>query len=522
MSRRFLPLLVVLLALPLPSQAEEGVTLEAVVQRAVQGNLDLMRQRFDIEVARARLESARGQFDLVLGADLKGTQTRTPERFPSDLAQGKIDFFAGTQTDLTGGLRLMRPLETGGQVGLALSFTRTQASSPLTSGNLGVFTGGGSTSTTTSNSFWQVPLTLTVSQSLLRGLGPDVATIQIRRAALLHDVELLRRAQKATDVVRDVVGAYWDLCYLTRDLDIRRGALELAKDQLRQMQDQLAVGRVAILDLAAVEAAISDRTEQVVLGEQLLVEQSLRLRRLSGESIGPSSGALRAATLPEVKPRGLDRGTLVRQALAQNPALLTLRLSTRASELDVQAAESALRPQLDFAGSFGSLGRKDGGGDALAEALKLSAIGWSAGLTFSLPLQNRTAHGSVEAARLNLRRGAIDISDLEAATAETVLRLTTALETARRRIEVTREGTRAAGRSLEAERARFDVGRATQHDLLKRQEELEVAQLREARAATDYLRAEAALLALTGELLDHLGISLRGRARGVDGSAAGP
>jgi outer membrane protein TolC len=503
-NRAWLVLVMPLAVLGRPARAAESVTLPAVLGRALRGNLDLQRQGLDLQTAAARIEAARGQFDLVLGADGQAKQTRTPERFPADYAAGRVDFFAGTQTDVTGDLKLARQLETGGQVALSLALTRTEASSALQSGQIPGFGSGASFPT----SFWQIPLTLTVNQALWRNRGAALATIQVRRAALARDVEVLRRARTATDVVRDVVTAYWDLAFQTRDLEIRRGALRLAEDQLGQTRDLIAVGRAAPLDLASVEAAIADRREQVIVGEQLLLEQSLRVQRLMGErALGVTP--LVAAGLPAPSIRPLDDGTLVARAVAQNPALLALRLATRASDLDLEAAENSLRPQLDFAASFGSLGRKTEGSEALKEALRFSAINWSAGLTFTLPLQNRAARGATEAARLTLRRGQIDLLDLEAATAEAVVRLTTTLRAAGQRIAVTAAGVHAAERSLEAERARFDVGRATNHDVLRRQEELEVAQLRAVRALVDALKAEAGLDAVTGELLERHGLALR-------------
>jgi outer membrane protein len=490
-----------------PARAAEGVELRDVLRRALTGNLDLQRSVIDLEVAGARLGAARGQFDFVLGADFTAKQTRTPARFPSQLDPtnpmgSRIDFMAGTQTDVTGTLRLVRALESGGTVALSLGGTWTKSTSPLTSGEL--FGGAGGTTPT---SFWQVPITLTVSQPLWKNFGPRLATIQVRRAALARDLETLRRARTASDLVRDVVTAYWDLAYQGRDLDIRRGALRLAEDQLQQTRDLIAVGRAAPLDLHAVDAAIADRQEQVLLGETMLLEASLRLRRLLGET--PTGELLKAAPPPALAERVVAADTLLQRALQQNPALLVLRHGTRLQELDVVAAENALKPQLDFTGSVGSLGRKTAFEDAAKEAFKFGAMGFSAGLSFSLPLQNRAARGNAEGARLQLKRGRVDIAELEAATAEAVIRLAAAQRVAARRVEVTRAGTRAAEGSLQAERARFDAGRATNHDLLRRQEELEVAQLREARAVIDYLRAEAALDALTGENLERHGLSLR-------------
>jgi len=63
---------------------------------------------------------------------------------------------------------------------------------------------------------------------------------------------------------------------------------------------------------------------------------------------------------------------------------------------------------------------------------------------------------------------------------------------------------------LDAERARFDVGRSTNNDVLLRQQELRTAELQVARAAADVAIAETALSALTGDILEHYSVKLIG------------
>jgi outer membrane protein len=65
--------------------------------------------------------------------------------------------------------------------------------------------------------------------------------------------------------------------------------------------------------------------------------------------------------------------------------------------------------------------------------------------------------------------------------------------------------------NLDAERARFDVGRSTNYDVLRRQDELSQAQLRRIRAAADYMKAVAVLQTLTGDLLPAYGIEVKAR-----------
>ena len=84
-----------------------------------------------------------------------------------------------------------------------------------------------------------------------------------------------------------------------------------------------------------------------------------------------------------------------------------------------------------------------------------------------------------------------------------------AVETARRRGEVLAPSIAAAALDLESERARFEVGRSTNFDVLRRQDALASAKLLVLRAQVDHLEALAALDALTGDILDAHGVVLK-------------
>ena len=66
-----------------------------------------------------------------------------------------------------------------------------------------------------------------------------------------------------------------------------------------------------------------------------------------------------------------------------------------------------------------------------------------------------------------------------------------------------------SGLTADSIRARFEAGRSTSYDVLRRQDELQHAQLKEARALVDVRLADAAVDALTGAILDHFGLGLR-------------
>src|SRR6185369_11659481 len=63
-----------------------------------------------------------------------------------------------------------------------------------------------------------------------------------------------------------------------------------------------------------------------------------------------------------------------------------------------------------------------------------------------------------------------------------------------------------AEQNVTAEQKRFELGKSTNFDVLRRQEELEQARLRHAAAIADYLTARADLDGLTGAILGRFGI----------------
>jgi outer membrane protein TolC len=135
---------------------------------------------------------------------------------------------------------------------------------------------------------------------------------------------------------------------------------------------------------------------------------------------------------------------------------------------------------------------------------------WSAGLSFEWPVQNRTALGSIRAAQELLELSRISAIDFEAQLRDLVLRASSNITTTTRRVEFGERQVTFAKQNLEAEEARFQVGRTTNNDVLLRQQELKDAEIRLLRATVDQLVSEAALGAATADLLDRYGIRLKG------------
>jgi len=136
-------------------------------------------------------------------------------------------------------------------------------------------------------------------------------------------------------------------------------------------------------------------------------------------------------------------------------------------------------------------------------------LDYSAGFNFTLPVQNRAARGAAEVARAAEDSAELDARDLELSIRDTVARMAAQIRSAGARIQYGRAAVGFAEDNLKAEQARFQIGVSTNNDVLLRQQELRQAQISVARATADLLEGEVALAALTGEVLETYGITLR-------------
>jgi outer membrane protein len=484
--------------IPQPAHAAgEPLTLNRAIERAVAGNPDLRRERVNIETAAGRLESARGFFDLNLTSDFIASSKKTPSLTTRDLQGG-----ASNALELDIGVQ--RQLETGGNISLSISNARTNSGAALSCGTVEGVPG--------ECRVYDSSVGLRFTQPLLRGLGPEFALANVRRNRILTDQALLNRLTRASSVLRDVINTYWGLAYQTQDLAIRNSAVDLAREQLRVTKAQIDVGRLAPVDAAAVERAIGDRQQDVLLSQQDLLFRTLELRRFFGLVISPTDPPFTAADAPEASPHPLNIAADINRALEANPQLRSLKLGIALTEVDIATARSTLRPQLDFTGTIGAAGRNLGIGfqDSLKQVAGVDNLAWTAGLHFSLPVQNRAAGGQEHVAVWAGNRAQLEAADFDQEIRFQVMELSSNIDTAAKRLELAKATVGFANQNLEAEKARFSVGRSTNNEVLRLQQELKNAEIQVLRATVDLLIGQTNLSALTGDLLQTYQVTLKG------------
>ncbi|HWN67451.1 MAG TPA: TolC family protein [Haliangium sp.] len=456
----------------------------------------LQRATIDVRIAEAAVLEAAGIDDWVLQV-AGGWQSQ------------RVSFLDVLQNSLTVGADISRALRTGGTVTLHADSGFSDSFKQVVNPDYDPMDPDSSPVLTVSGITYNHTVYAALSQPLWRGFGEKYARSAQARARIAQSAAELELQQAALAAVRQVIAAYWELAYAWRDLEIRRASLVLGQEQLRNTQARIAAGAVAPTEALAVEQSIASREEAILLAQVSITDRSLALRDLAGLEIGPGEVALWADAPLDISAQQLDVNALLAQALAESPSLQALKVRQKDLALAVELAEDDTDPALDLDLLLGPTGSGGNPGEALEELVKLDQLTFNARLTLRHAFGQRTARGRLEAARERLQRLAIDANLAETQIKRELILAVQQAEAAQQRIALSERVIELAQRNIEAERARFELGRATNFDVLQRQDELEQAQLRRVRAVYDYLQALTAIDAITGGLLARYGIEIQ-------------
>lgn len=347
---------------------------------------------------------------------------------------------------------------------------------------------------------------LSLSQPLLRGLaaaGLETA----RKARAQSDSARFAAELSASDALRDIVIAYWELAFAARSLAVAEKSFGLGRKQLEQTAEGRRAGLVAPNAVKAVEYQLAVREEALLRARVELRSRSMELRRLIALE-GDDTGELVLPTEAfRIDDRAFELETLLAKAVEQNPELSQLVADKKVAELDVESARDKRKPQLDLTVDAALIGNGETLGNALGEVGSGNAyeIGVRLNLQYELGAARSAAVRGAEK-----RRSAVVVGSAERAhriRGEVVVAFD-AVKAARQRVTLAEKAISLANETLDAEQANFQAGRSSTYSVLDRQAEVVDSERSLARAVADYHQTVARLDSLTGEILERHGVEL--------------
>lgn len=477
------------------------VTLQNAIEISLKNNLQVQIATQTRDFTRAGINIEEGAFDWNLGAGLSVTKT-TNAGLSQNIVGGP--FSTSDTTTFSRGLTVGAAKSFGWGGNLSLNYAPTYLYTK------GTVNGGQETPFTLAP--YDGSFSATYTQSLLRNFGRDVTESRLIVARKSAQAADLNFQLAIINLVASTESSYWDVVYAQKNLENKQLALDLAQKQLRENQIRVQVGTLAPIEVTSAEASVAQAEQDIIAAEaQLLNAKDALVRALYPSTERPPMGWT-LVDVPAVTPLVLDEATVEKQALANRIELKGQVLDLESKQVLEKAANNRTLPQLDaYAGYIGNAASQipsDLAG-VNKDLTKGTYPGYTLGLQFAIPIQNRAAKGNQAQARANRRQSELSLHDLQ-------LGITLEVRTAFRNVDASAKAVAAAEKTrifrekdLDAENKKFANGMSTNFLVLSKQNDLNTARGNELQSQIFYVKAVTTLEKAMGHLLEARKLELK-------------
>jgi outer membrane protein TolC len=351
-------------------------------------------------------------------------------------------------------------------------------------------------------------LAVSATQPVLRGARREANVAVIRQSMIDVHLSECEVSGLAEALVADVEKAYWDHVLAERRIAIFEESMGLAERQLEETRQRIRIGRLAETELAAAQAELALRREELINARGTLDKARLGLLRLVSPK-GPrlwdrEVAALTEPLAPETESRSVEEA--VARARANRPDLRQARLAVRRGEIEVVRTRNGLLPKLDIFVTLGKSGYSDTIGGAVSDA---GGDGYDAvvGLTFQHALGSRASGARHRRAVLGREQAALAVENLEQLAELDVRTAWIEAERAREQVAATTATREFREEALRAESEKFRVGKSTTLLVAQAQRDLVASRVSEVQTVVNCLKALVDLHYAEGSLLERRGIS---------------
>ncbi len=466
--------------------------LDSALTIAVKQNLGVTLARQQLEMV--RLGGVATEADLS-DPTISANYTHAGSDSPPPTLQAGLPGSTISSTADGWSLSLGQRFATGATVSLGLNSSRTDSSSGAAPEPLNYLTG----------------LSFSVKQPLLRGFSPDlvipkmaILTAELGTATARHDVAL-----KATVVVQQTETAYWGVVQELYAYGLALKAQQLAEDTVAHTARMIAAGQSPEADLVGVKSTLA-QAKLAVLAELASIDTaSDALRVALNLPRDQWSRPLLPTERPHFEPAKVtSEDDALAIAAAHRPELAEADLGLKASLLAIRAADNNRLPDISVGLSAALAGQDATLGGAIGQLR--DNPGWQVTLDLAWTPLGRAAKARAGIARIQHE---INTGNRELLVQTIWTQVRSAIREQRAaalRLTAASEARLLANESLEIENHRYATGgTATPITIATRQHDLAAAELGELQALLGHQRAATALLAATGQLLEHRRIVLR-------------
>ena len=472
------------------------VTLRDCIVLGLENNLGLVIDRFQPAIDREGVRQAWSAFDPNFNMAFKWTGSKSPRPYDKEGPAGNFKSVMGNSrndnVDFHGGFAGLTP------VGMKYDLSMGQAHSVSEPGG-GYF-----------NPSYDTYNNGAITMPLLKNFGIGVNMAPVRIARNNWRISRVTLEAAVQDLILSVNKAYWQLYFYREDLSAQEYSLHLAKETLKVNEAKVKAGMAAPLDVTQSKARIASQEEVVLVARNAMLNAEDVLRQVINYQMDDlfKPKALRRARyhlVPLEKPQVVeitdDEPYFIDLALNNQQTIEIAQLQLKNAGETFKVAKNNLLPEVNLVGSLGFNGLGGDYGHSYDDQYTGDHPAWTMGVEVTVPLLYLEPVATYRQAKYAQRQAEVNIEQVKQTVAISVRTALRSVETNRKRIDATREGSIFAREQLQAEVEKFKVGQSTTFDVLYYQDQLATALKNEIQALSDWRVSVTALYRTTGRIL---------------------
>ena len=144
--------------------------------------------------------------------------------------------------------------------------------------------------------------------------------------------------------------AYWEVVFALRDQQNQLANLNLTRENLRNVEAQIAAGAKAPLERAEVQTELANRETalQTAVQNVSIMENSLKQLIFKDPSSPEWSSQITPLDTPSFSEAPVNLDEAMKEARENRPELRRLRLQADINNIDLQYFRNQTKPQFDF------------------------------------------------------------------------------------------------------------------------------------------------------------------------------
>jgi outer membrane protein len=383
-------------------------------------------------------------------------------------------------------------------------------------------------------------LDLYVTQNLLQGFGRAVNDRNITIGKNNEKVAMLQFEQQVITTVSAVLNLYWDLVSFEENVRAKKDELATAQQLYEDNKKQVQIGTLAPIEVTRAEAQVYSSQQDLLVAETNLSQQEVVLKNALSRN-GVMSPLLREAhivpldrfSIPpkdELKPLN----ELVQEALNNRVEIKQARINLESTKINLNGIKNSLKPSLQVFAELTNNGLsgqpnplaglppsevpsilQGGYGNFLGQIFRRNYPSYSAGLSLSIPLRNRTNQADYAINALELRQNELQLQKAINQIRVDVQNAVVGVQQARAQYDSAVKARILQQQTLDADKKRYALGATTVFQVVQDEQALAAAQTAEVEALANYTHARIAFDQAIGTTLEvnHINIheALEGR-----------